>query len=69
MNTSINRQDGLIINFIALMAMVLAHCLGMIFSPPVLAHQPAAATNARVVNEPRLRRHDPESGYGHVRSD
>lgn len=64
MTTSINRPDWLIINSIALMAMVLAHCLGMILSTPALARQPVVETNARVVKEPRLRRHDPESGYG-----
>jgi hypothetical protein len=41
----------------------------MILGSPVLAQQPAAATEARVVKEPRLRRHDPESGYGDVRRD
>ena len=64
MTTSINRPDWLIISSCALMAMVLAHCLGMIHSTPALAQQPVPETSASVVKEPRLRRHDPESRYG-----
>lgn len=69
MITSINRPDWLMITSIALMAMVLAHCLGMILSTPALAQEPVAETKARVVKEPRLRRHDPESGYGDFHRD
>ena len=69
MPTSINRPDWLIISYIALMAMVLAHCLGMILSAPAFAQEAVAETNASVVKEPRLRRHDPESGYGHFLRD